>query len=222
MLFYKGLSEIKDDILGALKILFSFDEEFNYNLVNPQASYLKIWDGFPREGRSYPCVVITNATIKPKIWGIGDEFREYTNVGQGTVSGIGMTPAKEFGGSLEFKIDFDCAAESIQEREQLADRVTMGLNWMCRKYLEEGGIIVVDVSSSGEMEKEIGNDKVFVNAVSANVWVEWSEIISYDEIRAINIRMQEIMDIRRQENLTTSEAIKTWSETLKDNGQWNK
>lgn len=206
MLFYKGISEITDDILGTLKIAFSFDQDFKYNLITPESSYLKIYDGFPREMRSFPCIIITNATVEPKIMGIGKEFREYT--------GIGNTQSKEFGGMLQFSIDFDCAAESVSERKQLLDRVVMYLWWVVRDYLEEAGIIVTSIVSGGESDVEIGNDKILINKVTVKCWVEWTEIISYDEIESIAITMKEIRDIRRTEKVSVSDAIKLWVDDM--------
>jgi len=206
MLFFKGISEITDDILGTLKIAFSFDQDFNYNLVTPESSYLKIYDGYPREVRSFPCVIISNATIEPKIVGIGKEFRQYT--------GIGNDQSKEFGGELEFSITFDCVSESISERKQLLDRVVMYLWWNARDYLEEAGIIINSMTSGGESDIEVGIDKGFINQLTVKCWVNWSEIISYDEIESIAITMKEIMDIRRFNKTSTGNAIKIWVEDM--------
>jgi hypothetical protein len=81
-----------------------------------------------------------------------------------------------------------------------------------------GGIVVTGVQSSGETETDYGADKIFVNRVTMNFWVEWSEIINYDEVEAINIRMKEIMDIKynspQDKPITTSEAIDIWVKKL--------
>ena len=99
MLFYKGLSDITDDIIGTLKILYSFDEDFNYNTVDQKSSYLKIYEAFPRDTKSYPCIIFRNATMTPKIWGIGEEIREYSRVAG--------SESTEHGGSLEFSITLE-------------------------------------------------------------------------------------------------------------------
>jgi hypothetical protein len=106
----------------------------------------------------------------------------------------------------------------MQEREQLGDRVVLTLWWIARQYLLYGGIVVTGVQSSGETETDYGADKIFVNRVTMNFWVEWSEIINYDEVEAINIRMKEIMDIKynspQDKPITTSEAIDIWVKKL--------
>ena len=206
MLFYKGLSDIKDDIIGTLKICFSFDEDFKYNLANPEASYLKIFDGFPQVTRPVPSIIITNSTVTPKIWGIGEEFREETQ--------IGCTQGKEFGGSLDFTISLDCMAGSTPEREQLADRTVMFLHWIAREYLYEGGIVIKTVKSSGEREEEWAQNKLFINTVDIDCWVEWTEIVSYDEVQSIATRMREIRDIKMMNEVGTNQAIDMWVKKL--------
>ena len=206
MLFYKGISDIKDDILGALKVFFSMDDDFKYSLHDQAASYLKIYSSYPQESVSYPCIVATNCTMKPIIVGIGSETKQYLTIG-----GMGD---KEFGGQIEYVLTLDCSAKSPTGREQLTERVVFALHWIARSYLEEGGIVVTNISSSGESDTPYGTEKIYTHTISVPFWTEWSEILNLDMIEAINVRMNEIADIKFNKNVTTSDAIETWSKKL--------
>ena len=83
-----------------------------------------------------------------------------------------------------------------------------------------GGLIVTEVGSSGEdASKEIANDKVFVGRLTLKCWTEWTEVVSHDVIESLNIRFQEIMDIRRLGHLGTEEAIQEWVKKMTREGQ---
>ena len=92
----------------------------------------------------------------------------------------------------------------------------MGLYWVCREFLYEGGIVITAINTAGEREEDDKGEKLFANPIEIKCWVEWAEIVSYDTVQSIAIRMREIRDIKDTRDISMSEAIEVWAQDMID------
>jgi hypothetical protein len=146
--------------------------------------------------------------MKPKAIGIGEEYR--------TSAYIGDSQAKEFGVQVDFEFVLECSAKSVKTRDMLADKTVMYLWWVTRMYLEEGGLIVTEVSCNAQEEKEDDSKPIFIKKVTLKVWSEWTEFVSYDTVTGIGVTLREIKSIRRTHNLDMNSAIDLWVKNFND------
>lgn len=142
----------------------------------------------PEELRSLPMVIITAASGNIVTAGLGDMGTEIRDVRTGAVV------AYRYEGFYELSFNIDVGCRTPLEREVLADLVAKAIRFDLRRFMQNNGILVKDLSYAGESVVDYNSDKIYTSQLRVNTWSSWVEdrqLLDPDEFD-VHITMREV------------------------------
>ncbi len=102
--------------------------------------------------------------------------------GYGNRSLVKIPTHKVFVGGWDQTFEVLVAAESTEDREELADIVSSYLIGVARQPLQDAGLFVRTVSCGGEREEDWANDKIYMQSISVETFSEWRRELPLDNL----------------------------------------
>lgn len=87
----------------------------------------------------------------------------------------GSTIGFRYQGFYEFTLVIDIACRNPLDREVFTDLVAKALRWQLRRFIQNQGIIIKDLSYAGETTLDYNSDKIYVSQLRVNTWSTWVE-----------------------------------------------
>ena len=157
----------------------------------------------PEELRSLPMVIITAASGNIVTAGLGDMGTEIRDVRTGAVV------AYRYEGFYELSFNIDVGCRTPLEREVLADLVAKAIRFDLRRFMQNNGILVKDLSYAGESVVDYNSDKIYTSQLRVNTWSSWVEdrqLLDPDEFD-IRITMREVNEPADTEHTVLDETM---------------
>lgn len=173
MLMENAIKHTKDVFIQFLRLLFNNKKNY-YKKLPPQISedhYTEavFYDSEPEVMRQFPCVIITASSGNMITAGLGDMCCEIKDVRTGSTIGF------RYQGFYEFTLVIDIACRNPLDREVFTDLVAKALRWQLRRFIQNQGIIIKDLSYAGETTLDYNSDKIYVSQLRVNTWSTWVE-----------------------------------------------
>ena len=177
----------KDVIIYYLRMYFENKQNFVHllpeNLTDDVFDNMQIYDTSPEVLQKLPLVVVAGGPGKMITSGLSDFASElYTN--DGDLEGY------LYGGQYEFTIQVEVATRTTLEREALIDIVASALRFSIRRQMEVHGILIKDLSYSGENKINYSSDYIYTSTLNLVTWSEWYDTYKLLPIDKITTKLQ--------------------------------
>lgn len=182
MLLENAVRHAKDVLITFLRLYFENPKHYRLKLPAQISDELfkgtVFYDAEPEELRSLPAVIITNASGNMVTAGLGDMGSEIRDARTGAVL------AYRYQGFYELTFNIDVGCRSPLEREVLADLVAKALRFDLRRFIQNNGVLIKDLSYGGEGAVDYDSDKIYTSQLRLNTWSNWvedRELLDIDE-----------------------------------------
>ena len=141
------------------------------------------YDAEPQELRSFPFAIISNTSGSMVTAGLGDMSAEIRDPRTSTIM------AYRYQGFYELALSIDICCQSPLEREVLTDFIAKAIRFDLRRFIQNNGVIVKDLSYGGETTAEYNSDKIYISQLKVNTWSNWVEDRELLDPNEFNIRV---------------------------------
>lgn len=184
----------KNILIDTLRHYFSFDNTYTYrsdeygfplivdlsgtDLDTELSTEILISDTYRYDARFFPAIIIKNSggsykpisfnqnqTTKYKIDILEDDF--------GNKKTVNVPTHVVLDGAWEVNFDVSIYSESMVELEELAEIVTMMLQYRAWRDLRANGLFIKSLSFSGENAEPYANDFIYSHSITLNCRSEW-------------------------------------------------
>ena len=163
----------KDVIIAFLRLYFKNPKNYRHKLPKqiPEALFAgaEFYDTEPEELRKFPTVIVTTFSGTMVTAGLSDFCQEIQDPRTGQII------AWRYQGFYEFGVQIDLGCKSTLEREVFADLIAKALRFSLRRFIQNQGIIIKNVSYSGESSIDYNSDKVYIASIRIDTWSSWIE-----------------------------------------------
>lgn len=209
-----AVKHTKDVLIQFLRLYFNNPKNYKKKLPSQISDnhYTEavFFDTTPEEMRSFPLVILSSGVGEMITSGLGDMCQEIKDPRTGAII------AYRYEGFYEFNITFDIGCRSTLDREVFTDLLAKALRFSLRRYIQNQGIIIKDVSYAGETIVDYNSDKIFVSQLKVKTWSVWVEdvdLLDEDEFN-INMTMQ-----AKYDNDTETHVVTNGSKDYFTNGE---
>ena len=186
---YIFTNRIKNAFVNGLRAAFAtrkVGEQFRYIVgadgFADNTTLITVYKGFPKKILKYPAIFISCGSAIPETT-LDDEFLEEI------IDDDGHYIGDRYLGRFWFDVTTSIAAMTPLDREQVVDLSLFYLKTM-KAEIRKAGIEFQEPKMSGEAEKTIGNDNVYMVNVTYHCFVEWGmdlSLMEYELLKKINI-----------------------------------
>ncbi len=191
MLREDAIRHAKDVFVTFLRLYFQNPRHYRNKLPKQISDELFTTTVFsaaePEDLRSLPMVIITAASGNLVTAGLGDMGTEIRDARTGAIV------AYRYEGFYELSFNIDVGCRTPLEREVLADLVAKAIRFDLRRFMQNNGVLVKDLSYAGEAVVDYNSDKIYTSQLRVNTWSSWVEdrqLLDPDEFD-IHITMRE-------------------------------
>ena len=164
---------IKDVIIAFLRLYFRNPKNYIHKLPKqiPDTLFANavFYDCEPEELRKFPTVIVTSFAGSIVTAGLSDFCEEILDPRTKQVI------AWRYQGFYEFGIQIDIGCKNTLEREVFADLIAKALRFSLYRFIQNQGIIIKNVSYSGESSIEYNSDKIYIASIKLDTWSSWVE-----------------------------------------------
>ena len=128
----------------------------------------------------------------------------------------------------DFSVEVEIGTKTTLEREVLMDITASALRWSLRRWMEKQGIIVKEVSYSGESKLQYDSDFIYTSTISVQTYSEWSEYYKLLPIVDINVNKTSIRENEEKKYKSTNsnywyniQANKFGNEIIEDSANYH-
>ena len=158
------------------------------NVIDPTQLATKIYIGssFYQDAKFYPVITVRQTGGKDHPISFNQNAiliqyrKEFVRDGYGNQTEIRTPTHFVFGDAWDQSFEVKIVAESLGDRDQIADIVMLGLKHLKRDELTKAGLFIKDLSMSGEQEEESPkhvNKTLFTYTITLNTYSEWERAI---------------------------------------------
>ena len=186
---YTFTNRLKNAFVNGLRAAFAtrkVGEQFRYIVgvdgFADNSTLITIYKGYPKKVLKYPAIFISCGSAKHEPT-LDDEFLE--EIYDDKKNYIG----DRYLGRFWFEVMVSVAAMTTLDREQVIDLTLFYLKTM-KAEIRKAGIEFQEPTMSGESEKLIGNDNVYMINVNYRCFVEWGmdlSLMEYELLKDIDI-----------------------------------
>jgi len=171
MVYIGALKHTKDTIIIGLRAFFANPDNYA-NLLPGQLPYdvftkMNIYDSFPEVTLTFPMLIISSSSGRMITPSINNSFASEIYDNAGDLEGY------LYGGMYEFSLEIEIGSKSTLEREILMDIVAAAMRFSLRRRMEYHGIIVKEVSYSGENQIQYNADMIYTSTINIQTFSEW-------------------------------------------------
>lgn len=185
MTHINGLKKTKDVIIKGLRLFYANKNNFSHLLPEQIPSTfvdgINIYDTHPQSLRTFPLIVVSGSAGRFSSHSIGNDFAQEIYNKQGQLEGY------MYMNMYDFSVEVEIGTKTTLEREVLMDITASALRWSLRRHMEKQGIIVKEVSYSGESKLQYDSDFIYTSTISIQTYSEWSEYYKLLPITDINV-----------------------------------
>jgi ribosomal protein L5 len=164
---------IKDVIIAFLRLYFRNPKNYRHKLPKqiPEDRFkdTSFYDCEPEKLRKFPTVIVTTFGGSMVTMGLSDFCQAVTD------PRTGHTIAYRYQGGYEFTTQIDIGCKTTLEREVLADLISKALRFSLRRFIQNQGIIIKNVSYAGDSSIEYNSDKIYLASIKIDTWSSWVE-----------------------------------------------
>jgi len=149
------------------------------DIQEDRTTRIHIGDIFRMDKRYWPSITIrhSSARYKPVSFNQNDQTTKYrvdlVMDGYGNESYVKVPTHKVMAGAWDQTFEVKISAESIPDREELADIVSVFLINVAREKLHKAGLFIKSVSLGAESEEKYANDNVYIQSINVDCYSEW-------------------------------------------------
>lgn len=155
----------------------------------PDATITKISvvEHFPVKLRLYPMVVVDVVSGKGFYRSLNREFQEQL-LGPVFINGATQTGVigERYGGPLDLSVNLKVYDYNIKKVERIVDKLIAGIRFLILEKFHMAGIEIQDINLGSEGQETIGNDQLFVQEVTVDIYTEFEETITVAEQELID------------------------------------
>jgi len=184
-----AVKHTKDVIIQFLRLYFNNPKNYKKKLPKQISDdhFLEavFYDSEPEKLREFPATIISGASGNMVTTGIGDMCSEVVDPRTSSII------AYRYSGVYELSLIVDIGCRNPLDREVFTDFVAKALRFSLRRYIQNQGVIIKDVSYAGETTVDYNSDKIYVSQLRISTWSSWVEdvdLLDPDEFN-INITM---------------------------------
>ena len=164
---------IKDVIISFLRLYFRNPKNYMHKLPRQISKdyFAKavFFDTEPEELREFPLAIITTFSGTMVTAGLSDFCQEIKDPRSGSII------AYRYQGFYEFGVQIDIGCKNTLERETFADLIAKALRFSLRRFIQNQGIIIKNVSYSNESTIDYNSDKIYIASIKLDTWSSWIE-----------------------------------------------
>lgn len=162
-----------------------------------------ITSNFRSDVKFYPVITVKQTSLKDYPISFNQNAmtihyrKEFVRDGYGNQTEIRTPTHFVFGDAWNQSFEIKIVAESLADRDQIADMVVFGLKNLKRQELTKAGLFIKDISSGGESEEESTKHVskwLYSYTITINTYSEWSREVP---IRDIVERINFYFDVQR-------------------------
>jgi hypothetical protein len=177
---------IKDVIIAFLRLYFRNPKNYRHKLPRqiPEDRFKDavFYDCEPEQLRKFPTVIVTTFGGSMVTMGLSDFCQSIHDPRDG------HTIAWRYQGAYEFTTQIDIGCKTTLEREVFADLLSKALRFSLRRFIQNQGIIIKNVSYSGDSSIEYNSDKIYVASIKIDTWSSWIEDVEMLDPNEFSIR----------------------------------
>lgn len=194
-----GITHGKNILIDTLRDVFSRDRSYKYvadpfgypltpshlgldpdaGLNDQETTRILIGSSFRYDVKFNPAIVVKNSSSRysPISFNQNRECivyrREYLTDAYGVSTQITVPAYKTLVGAWDQTFEVKIVAESEADREEIADIVQVALMSTRRLDMQDMGLFIKTISTSGETEEKYGNEYLYIVSVSVEARSEW-------------------------------------------------
>ena len=178
--------QLQNILVDFLRYAFINNTDYPY-LSNPDGTtdldntQIDVYRSYPKVLTSYPIIIVSSPVIPELTRTLGGDLisESWGDTGDG-VRGVCF---QQFGNIAELEFTIDVIGNTESERDRIASYIINAIRIIHRKYLEDRGIDVMDVSKGSTTIKPYGSGYTYSLPISVNLWAEWStQVWNTDDI----------------------------------------
>ena len=190
---------------------YYYQENTNDHNQPAENSGVFIYDAWPWKKISYPAIIVSLGPGNPMMRTIGGE--QWLTSSTDFVSQDGLTYSnintETFGGGESNTVNINVYARSGIDRSQIMDWTAIYLRHFFNAALVKEGITIVNMAQGGEGQELVGNDPVYRDSLSIEVYSEFKRDVSTELAGTIDaISLVGVFDLLPQG--ATSTGIPDW------------
>ena len=202
-----AIRHAKDVLVTFLRLYFNNPRHYRAKLPKQISDELFsktiITAAEPEHLREMPMIVITNTAGNMVTAGLGDMGMEVRDVRTGAVTHY------RYEGFYELSFNIDVGCRTPLEREVLADLTAKAIRFDLRRFMQNNGLLVKDLSYAGETVVDYNSDKIYASQLRVNTWSTWVEdraLLDPDEFD-IKITMREVNEPKDTQHTVIKETM---------------
>jgi len=191
---------IKDVIIAFLRLYFRNPKNYRHKLPKQISENLfaeaVFYDTEPEELRKFPTVIVTTFSGTMVTAGLSDFCQEIKDPRTGQII------AWRYQGFYEFGVQIDVGCKNTLEREVFADLIAKAIRFSLRRFIQNQGIIIKNVSYAGESSIDYNSDKVYIASIRIDTWSSWIEDVELLDPNEFTLKAN--MSMKNDSNSDTS------------------
>jgi hypothetical protein len=170
----------------ALRLAFGANTDFQYK-VHPtdpaqpaEDSGVFIYDSFPWKKIGYPAIIVSLGPGDPLVRTIGGEHWGDSSsmfLGQDGLTYANVT-SEFYAGGVTTSVLINVYARSSVQRSALMDWVAIYMRFYFGQAFAKEGVTIAGMNHGGERQEIVGNDPVFVDSLTVDVYSEFQHTIN--------------------------------------------
>lgn len=217
MLMENAVKHTKDVFITFLRLYFNNPKNYKNKLPTQisdehflEASF---YDSEPEQLRKWPTVIISASTGNMITSGLGDMCSEIRDPRTGSII------AYRYQGIYEFAITIDIGCRNPLDREVFTDLIAKALRFGLRRFIQNQGVIIKDVSYGGESTIDYNSDKVYVSQLRINTWSTWIEDVDLLDPNEFNVNVD--MNLKVEDEIIKNNPVVRDEKQFEKNGENN-
>lgn len=187
---------IKDVIIAFLRLYFRNPKNYRHKLPKqiPEDRFVKaaFYDCEPEKLRQFPTVIVTTFGGSMVTMGLSDFCQSIHDPRDG------HTIAWRYQGAYEFVTQIDIGCKTTLEREVFADLVSKALRFSLRRFIQNQGIIIKNVTYAGDSSIEYNSDKIYIASIKIDTWSSWIEDVEALDVTEFSLKA--VMSLKDNED----------------------
>jgi len=158
------------------------------DIQEKRTSRIFIGDIYRFELRFFPAITVRNSSGKNYEISFNQnvmttQYRlDLVLDGYGSQSYIRVPTHHNVCGAWDMTYEITISAESVPDREELVDIVSVFLMGVARQELYESGLFIKSVSLGAEREEDYANDKIYMQSITIETFSEWRRQIPINSL----------------------------------------
>lgn len=180
-------AHVKRVLATFLRLYFRNPEHYRRKLPRqiPDERFAEtaIYVSEPEELRSWPAMIITGSSGAMVTAGLADFCHEIRDFRTGAIAAL------RYQGFYELAVNVDLGCRSPLEREVLTDLTAKALRFDLRRFIQNNGVLIKNVTYGGETTAEYTTNKVYAAQLKVDTWSTWVEDRSLLDPDEFNVRV---------------------------------